>query len=211
MTANIEKRLAILGASGHGKVVADLAELLGFEVFFFDTEWPDLARNGCWSIEGNEEHFISRRSQFTGMVIAIGNNRVRAERQQYLESEGLVFATLVHPSAIVSYYAKVSPGSVVFANAVINADVQVGKGSIINTGATVDHDCQLGDFVHISPGAHLAGNVSIGAGSWVGIGAAVRQGITIGRDVMIGAGAAVVSDIPDGLSVAGVPARPLAR
>lgn len=203
--------LAVLGASGHGKVIADLAELLGYQVTFFDARWPQVKQNGCWPVEGDEQALVSRRAEFAALVVAIGNNRVRAERQLHLEKEGFPLATLIHPSAVVSRYAKVGAGSVVFANAVINADARVGKGAIINTGATVDHDCQLGDFVHISPGAHLAGNVVVGAGSWVGIGAAVRQGITIGKDVMIGAGAAVVSDIPDGLCVVGVPARPLAR
>ena len=208
MAAIPEKRLAILGASGHGKVIADLAELLGYKAIFFDARWPQVTQNGCWSIEGNELALITRRSEFAALVVAIGDNQVRAERQLHLESAGLSLTTLIHPSATVSRYAKIGPGSVVFANAVINADAQVGKGAIINTGATVDHDCDLGDFVHIAPGAHLAGNVIVRSGSWVGVGAVVKQGIEIGHKVVVGAGAVVVKSVESNQLVIGVPAKP---
>jgi len=82
---------------------------------------------------------------------------------------------------------------------------------ILNTLSSVDHDCQLGDFVHISPGAHIAGEVQIGDGSWIGIGASVIEGIKIGRNCIIGAGAAVIADVPDGVTVVGVPAKPIHR
>lgn len=205
------KSLALLGASGHGKVVADMAELLGFRVSFFDNIWPGITQSSHWPIEGSLDELNHRLDEFDGIVVAIGNNQVRAERLLELEARGAKLATLIHPSAQISRYATLGPGTVVFANAVINVDATLGKGVIINTGATVDHDCRLDDFVHISPGANLAGNVSVGTHSWVGIGAVVRQGTVVGSDVTVGAGAAVVSDIPPGSCVVGVPARPRAR
>jgi len=95
------------------------------------------------------------------------------------------------------------------AGAVLNPDVSVGAGGIINTGACVDHDCRLGEGVHVCPGVSLAGNVVVGDRAWVGIGSCVRQGVHIGRDVVVGAGATVITDIADGLTVGGTPARPL--
>ena len=94
------------------------------------------------------------------------------------------------------------------AGAVINMDVLVGKGCIINTGSTVDHDCGLADGVHICPGAHLAGEVHIGTSSWIGIGSSVCQCTRIGIRATVGAGAVVTEDVPDGITVVGVPAHP---
>ncbi|KAF0809839.1 Trimeric LpxA-like family protein [Alcanivorax sp. S71-1-4] len=203
------KRLAVLGASGHGKVVADLAELLGFTVQFFDRAWSERQAIAKWPVLGSECMLLDRALEFDGVVVAIGNNQVRAERFLELDAKGARLATLVHSSAQISRYAALGIGTVIFANAVINVDAFIGRGVIINTASTVDHDCHLSDFVHISPGVHLAGNVTVGCRSWVGIGASVRQGVTIGEDVVVGAGAVVVSDIPSGSCVVGVPAKPI--
>lgn len=204
------RKLAILGASGHGKVVADAAECFGWQsIEFFDDAWPDLQDNGVWPVVGNTTALMGRLADFDGVLVAIGNNRVRHVKLVELRTAGARLATLIHPDASVSRYAVIGEGSVVFAGAVVNADASVGLGGILNTGCSVDHDCLLGEAVHISPGARLAGGVQLGDLSWVGIGASVRQMIRIGTCVVVGAGAAVVSDIPDNSIVAGVPAKRL--
>lgn len=201
------KRLAIIGASGHGKVVADCAELCGWdEVVFFDDAWPQKLRNGAWLVSGDTQSLLERLDEFDGVVVAIGNNSVREAKLNTLSALGAPLPILAHPAAVVSRYAVIGAGSVLFAGAVVNVDCRIGVGAIINTGATVDHDCVLGDAVHISPGAHLAGGGCVGDRSWLGIGSSVRQLVTIGCDVVVGAGAAVVSDVPDACVVTGVPA-----
>lgn len=201
------KRLAILGASGHGKVVADLAELCGWDVAFFDDAHPGLQRNGVWSVLGTTDDLLQQKNEFSGAVVAIGHNRIRLEKMALLEQTGFTLVTLLHPQASVSRHASIGKGSVVFAGVVVNAFAEVGEGCILNTLCSVDHDCQLGAGVHVSPGAHLAGAVQVGDASWIGIGACVRQLMRIGDDVVVGAGAAVVSDVPNNVTVLGVPAR----
>lgn len=201
-------KLAILGASGHGKVVADTAECCGWQTIeFFDDAWPALQDNGVWSVVGDTTTLMSRVSDFDGVVVAIGNNRIRHTKLLELQAVGARLVTLIHPAATVSRYASISEGTVVFAGTVVNADTRVSLGGILNTGCSIDHDCVLGDAVHISPGARLAGGVRVGDLSWVGIGASVRQLISIGQRVMVGAGSAVVTDIPNDVMVAGVPAK----
>jgi len=202
------KQLALLGASGHGKVVADAALAAGWQVVvFFDDAWPGVSVNGHWPIFGGIAALLERLNEFDGVLVTIGNCTVRWQKQQILQAAGARLATVVHPHACVSLFARLGAGTVVMGGAVVSVDAVVGEASIINTGATVDHDCTLAHAVHISPGAHLSGNVTVGACSWVGVGSAVRQGVCIGAGVVVGAGTVVVKSVPDGLIMIGNPAR----
>lgn len=201
-------RLAILGASGHGKVVADTAECCGWQVIeFFDDAWPQTTRNGAWNVVGDTVLLKAALHTYDGVLVAIGNNHIRHRKLLELEEEGARICSLVHPAATVSRYALLESGSVVFAGVVVNADARIGMGAILNTGCSIDHDCVLGASVHVSPGARLAGGVRIGDLSWIGIGASVRQLVQVGSQVTVGAGTVVISDVSDLLTVAGVPAR----
>ena len=206
------KKLALLGAGGHARVIADMALISGWSsVSFFDDAWPEKGQTGEWDVTGNLSMLIENISNFDGVVIAIGNCEMRCQMQEKLIKAGASIVTIIHPSASVSPRAKLGTGSVVMANAVINAFASLGDGCVVNSGAIVEHDCNLDDFVHIAPGATLSGTVTVGNGSWIGVGATVRQGETIGKNVMVGAGSVVVKSIADGATVAGCPASPLAK
>ena len=204
------KRIVLIGAGGHGRVVADTATCLGYEqIDFLDANWPQMQMNGVWPVIGALDaekltEFIGSDCQF---FVSIGRNSIRQTAFKKLDEATV--STLVHPSAIVSKFATIGSCTIVVAGVVVNAFASIGTGVILNTGCTIDHDCEISDFVHISPGASLAGGVKIGARTWVGIGAAVREGVIIGKDVMIGAGAVVVKNVADGSKVMGVPARNL--
>lgn len=203
--------LLIVGAGGHGKVVADAALETGEwdEIVFLDDAWPEKQKNGSWNIHGKIDHLAGWRTRCADAVVAMGNNRLRVELQSRLIAAGFEMATIIHPSAQVSRFAKLGMGCVVFANAVVNVDAVIGEAAIINTAATIDHDCRLGKGVHVAPGANLGGGVSVGDFSWIGIGAAVRHYIAIGGNVTVGAGAVVVSNIKDDVTAVGMPARPI--
>ena len=205
-------KLAVLGASGHGKVVADTAQACGWkQIDFFDDAWPTRQQNGHWQITGGLAQLLPRLDDYDGVFVAIGNNRIRYGKLTELESAVANIVSLIHPQAVISQYASIGIGTLVLAGVVVNVDTVIGRGVILNTGCSVDHDCVLHDGVHICPGARLAGGVEVGKLSWVGIGSCVRQSLRIGTGVVIGAGAAVVTDIADALTVVGVPARALLK
>ncbi|MDO4998501.1 MAG: acetyltransferase, partial [Neisseria sp.] len=142
-------------------------------------------------------------------AIAIGNNRVRLQWFKRLSDLGFSQPNIVHPSAVISPFAQIGAANVVLANAVIQAAASVGNACIINTAAGVEHDCHLADGVHLSPKAHLAGTCRVGECSWLGIGSLTRQGINIEQNNIIGAGAVVLNDTADGITLVGVPAKPI--
>ncbi|WP_318484218.1 acetyltransferase [Photobacterium leiognathi] len=203
-------RLAILGASGHGKVLADIASIKNWDVVdFFDDRWPKLTKIEHWSVEGNTETLLECLDSYDGVIVGIGNNSIRLQKQQQLEQRKAKLVSLIHPSAVISNSVALELGSVVMANAVINPFCKIGKACIVNTASTIDHDCYLADGVHISPGANLAGGIKIGSRSWVGIGANIIQLIEIGDDVIVGAGSTVIHSISSCQKVVGSPAKPI--
>jgi sugar O-acyltransferase (sialic acid O-acetyltransferase NeuD family) len=203
-------RLLIAGAGGHGRVVADAAEISAEnwdQIAFVDDRYPELAVSGLWQVVGKLDDLSGLAGNFDACIAAVGSASLRLSLLDRSRSYGFNIPVIVHPQATVSRHARLEPGSVVVAGAVVNIGTDIGMGCIINTGATVDHDCRLGAGVHICPGAHLAGNVAVGARSWFGIGAIARQGIRIGADVTVGAGAVCLEDVRDGVVVVGAPAR----
>lgn len=202
----MEKSIVIIGASGHGKVVADIARKTGYKkIIFLD---DNAHRTSCveYPVEGPVAGY---RNYDCDMVVAIGNAEVRQRIQTELMNAGKHLATLIHPAAVLGENVVLGEGTVVMAGAVVNPCVLIGKGCIINTCASVDHDCEVEDYVHISVGAHLAGNVHVGKGTWIGIGAVINNNISITSGCMIGAGAVVVHDIGIEGTYIGVPVRRL--
>ncbi|MDO6542477.1 acetyltransferase [Photobacterium sanguinicancri] len=199
------KTLAILGASGHGKVVADIAESTGWdEIVFFDDNWPSITCVEGWEVIGTFADLLL--SQISSVFVAIGDGNTRYDKLRLLEGKNKTLETIIHPSSIISKYACVGAGSIICEGAVIKAFSKVGMANIINSNATIGHDCLIGDACHISLSTSIAGNVSIGFGSWVGNSASIRQNITIGQNVMIGTGSVVVKDVDANFTVVGNPA-----
>lgn len=207
---NTRKCLVIIGAGGHGKVVADVARRMGCygTIFFLDDDSSVKECSG-FSVVGKSNE-IGRYIKEYDVFVAVGNAATRGRIMDELKAAGAFLPVLIHPDAVVGQGVMVGDGTVVMAGAVINPDTQVGDGCIINTCSSVDHDCRIGDYVHVSVGAHVAGGVSIGKNSWIGAGAVIRNQICIAKDCMIGAGAVVVKNIEAGGTYIGVPARKMA-
>jgi sugar O-acyltransferase (sialic acid O-acetyltransferase NeuD family) len=201
----MNQQVIVIGAGGHGKVIADMIRSCGDTVLgFLDDSLPPPETVCGIPVLGKTEDYVNYPdAQF---VIAIGNGFVRQRVAQRLE--GVKWYTAIHPSAVVSPMGTaIGEGTVVMAGAVINPCAVIGKHCIINTGSSVDHDNCIGDYTHISVGATLAGTVTVGNTVWVGAGAVVSNNISICDGCMIGAGAVVIRNIDKTGTYVGVPAR----
>lgn len=196
------KKLIIIGASGHGKVIADIAVRNGYEDIVFLDDDESVKECGGYLVIGKS---TEAGKIDTDVIVGIGNADVRKRIQESIPNEKLV--TLIHPDTVVAEDVVIGKGTVVMAGAVINPGVRIGKGCIINTCSSVDHDCVVGDYVHIAVGSHLCGTVSVGSGTWIGAGATVSNNISICPDCMIGAGAVVVKNIVEAGRYVGLPAK----
>ncbi|ULM95691.1 acetyltransferase [Peribacillus frigoritolerans] len=203
----MKNKLLIIGASGHGKVVADIALKMNkwASIAFLDDDASIKTSMGIEVIGKSAE--ASTHINDYDIFVGIGNNSTREKIQEKLESKGANIPTLIHPSAVIGEQVKLAYGTAVMAGVVINCCTRIGKGCIINTGATIDHDNLIEDFVHISPGAHLAGTVKVGHRSWLGVGSIVSNNINITSSCNVGAGAVVVKDITESGIYIGIPAR----
>lgn len=201
----MNKKIVIIGAGGHGKVVANIAKLNGYEEILFLDDGGDKKINGLYPVVGTTSEIGNYKDY--DFIVAIGNNQVRNKITTNLYDNSYKVVTLIHPTAVIDETVIIGDGSVVMANAVINAYAKLGKGCIVNTAATIDHDDVLEDYVHVCPGANVAGSTTIGYESWVGIGSSVINNVTIAPKCMIGAGTVVVNNLLETGTYVGVPAK----
>lgn len=203
--------VVIVGAGGHGKVVLDILSAAGGHrvVGFLDAD-PALRGTAVGGLPVlGPVNLLAKlwQQKVRHGVVAIGDNRTRRRYGDLLREQGFTLANAVHPSAVVSAAATLGANVVVAAQAVVGVDARVDDFAIVNTGATVDHECHVGAAAHVTPGVRLAGRVRVGEEAFVGLGAIVIQCLSIGRGATVGAGAVVLTDVPDGATVVGVPAR----
>lgn len=195
--------LIIIGGGGHAKVIADIATANGYNILgFLDDNDAACEFSGIKRL-GKIEDCV-KYSDKAKFIIAIGNNTVR---KNICQKYPLHFATLIHPSAVISKYSQIGEGTVVMPNAVVNSHSKIGKQCIINTAAVVEHDNQIGDYTHLSPNAALCGTVKVGEMCHIGAGATIINNTSICDNVVVGAGAVVVKDITENGTYVGVPAK----
>lgn len=204
------KKLLIFGAGGHSKVCIETALSAGYtiEAIFDD----DNSKEGETFLDipivgGTEKLLKEYPPDSYELFIAIGNNRMRMEKYEFLKDRGYSFAKLIHPFSFISKTAEIGDNVLIMPGVVVNSMTVISANVILNTGCTVDHECKIMPHVHIAPGVNLAGNVFVGTGSFLGIGSKVIQEIKIGILNIIGAGAVVIRDTENFGVYTGIPAK----
>tara|TARA_Y100001935_G_scaffold43804_1_gene35795 strand:+ start:107 stop:706 length:600 start_codon:yes stop_codon:yes gene_type:complete len=193
----MDKKIAIIGAGGHGKVVGEIASLNTYDtIHFFDDKAAEIT-NYPFTIINKINYLEKNFENYDAFFVAIGDNQIRCEKIKWLKHFNKKIVNLIHPKSTISKFSSLGVGCCVMANAVINPGVIIKEGVIINTSASIDHDCMLEDFVHISPNCSLSGNVRIGKLTHLGTGTSVHPGICIGKTVKTAVGSRILKDIFD--------------
>jgi UDP-perosamine 4-acetyltransferase len=201
-SADAVPSVVVVGAGGHGRVVAEALLRAGVPVLgFCDPKAPTGAPGpfGLRVLGGDDALEPLDRG---GVLLANGvgsirTTRLRREVHERLSARGFRWQPVVHPGAIVALDARLGAGAQVLAGAVVCCGTDIGANAILNTRASVDHDCSVGAHAHIAPGATISGGVVIGEGAHVGIGCTIVEGIRIGARCLVVAGSTIVADVPD--------------
>jgi sugar O-acyltransferase (sialic acid O-acetyltransferase NeuD family) len=206
-------RLVIVGAGGHGRVVADIIDLLKKQIKLIGFLDDDIRLKG--KIINNKPVLGRTRAlrdiEYDEVVVTIGDNILRKKLFFDILNYGNRFSTICHPNSIISPTVELGQGTQIIGGVVVNTGSRIGQNSIINTGCTIDHDNWIGDHVHIAPGVHLGGSVVIDDDTFIGMGVIVAPQCKIGKGCIIGAGSIVLKDISDGQFAYGTPATPQSR
>lgn len=203
----MKDKLIIIGASGHGKVVVDIAMKMNKwkSIAFLDDD-ESIKMSFELEVLGKTADAIKYKDE-ADFFVAIGNNTIRKKIQEKIMDIGISVVSLIHPDSVIGTDVKIGVGTAIMAGVVINSSTRIGKGCIINTSSSLDHDNIIEDYVHISPGVMTAGNVSIGESTWLGIGSIVSNNLNICSGCKVGAGALVIKDIIEPGTYVGGPVR----
>ena len=204
----LDKKVAIVGYSGHAFVVADAAISAGINITQY-TDKNESERNpfklkyiGFESETGFFDNNLNK-----GFILGIGDNKIRETTYNLLISKRINVLNVIHPSSQISKQLKIGKGNFVSKNTAINPLVTIEDACIINTGAIIEHECYISKAAHIGPGVVLAGNVYVGERSFIGANTVIKEGVSVGSDVVIGADSVVLKDVSNGQKIAGNPAK----
>jgi len=208
--------ILIIGAGGHGQVVADILHCMRLSnpevclIGYLDDN-PDSHGNIILGVRVLGPPAALRQIAHDAVIVAIGDNQVRSRYFDDLRQAGETLAIARHPQSIIASDVKIGCGSMICAGAIVNTGACIGENVILNTGCSVDHHSRIGKHAHIAPGAHLGGEVNVGDGTLVGLGSSIIPRCSVGAWSIVGAGAVVHRDIPDSATAIGVPAKVVRR
>lgn len=184
-------KLLIIGAGGHGRSVAEAAleSNKWSEIHFADDSVDKVQHVNGLPVVGRLNSYMHLDTEYDGVIVAIGNNAVRAGILHDCIKLNLPVVSIIHPRAYVSRSAEIGDGTSILAGATVGANAKVGMGCVINCNSCIDHDCVLDDYVHLGVGVHLAGGVVIGRSSVLQAGACAGHEAEIPQDTTWGPGA----------------------
>lgn len=203
-----DKKIILVGYSGHGLVLADTAFENGLNVIgYTDKIFKEFNPFGLKYLGDESSLDLNEWDLDFAFLLGVGDNVLREKIYNYMSENGKEIISLIHSSASISKFSSIGGGVFINKNVSINAFANIGKNVLLNTGCIIEHDCILGDSVHVGPSAVLAGGVKIGNRTFIGANSIIRQGVKIGEDVLVGAGSVILEDIPSGKKIVGNPGR----
>ena len=203
-----DRKIILVGYSGHGLVVADTAFENNLHVIGYTEKSISNVNHYKLDYLGNESSpNFDLWNLDVDFILGIGDNLLREKIFNLIIEKGKKVISLINSTSAISSFSRIGEGVFINRYVTVNALANVGNNVILNTGCIIEHECYIYDNVHVAPGAVLAGNVKVGAGTLIGANAVVKQGVVIGKNVIVGAGTVVLNDVPDGKKLVGNPNR----
>ena len=206
-----DNRLIVIGAGGHSKIVAATVEAEARYRIVGLLDDDESKQKSTWygyEVLGTSAELPRLREQgVSNVLVAVGDNAVRAHLAEFALHEGFELVKAIHPTAVILRGSEIGEGTVVLPLAFVGAEARVGRGALLSVGVMVAHDSVVGDWSQLCPGVRLGGHARVGAYSFFGMGATVLPRVSVGERAVIGANAAVIRNVPAGATAVGVPAR----
>lgn len=209
------KSIAIVGAGGFARevewLIRDLSDC-GTAYHFLGFLVSDCSKPGqhdspvLGDLEWLQKHHVDC------LAIGIGSPSVRASLPCKLKEShpDIQWPSLIHPSVRMDKNScVVGEGAILCAGVIGTVNVRFGPFCLVNLSCTIGHEADIGRGAVLNPTVNISGGVTVGEGVLIGTGAQVLQYLTIGDSATVGAGAVVTKHVPAGITVAGVPAKPM--
>ncbi|MCW3467952.1 acetyltransferase [Chitinophaga nivalis] len=201
------QEIYILGAGGFAKEVYFLiTQIGGYDIRgFVDIKAGDPIKIGKTMVPVWGEADIADKK---GAALAIGIGQPKIIKKLAAAfGEGFYFPNLIHPGVIIDEdNVTFGRGNILTANVVFTTGITVGSFNIFNLATTVGHDVVIGDHNVFNPCVAISGFVKIGDTNLIGVKATILEGKTVGSQSIVGAAGLVLKDVPDNVTVVGVPA-----
>jgi UDP-perosamine 4-acetyltransferase len=202
--------ILIYGSGGHALTVFSAVKLRGdhqVSAFVID-EVSEATPKSLYGVPVIAQQDLSGKPSLPrDFIVAIGDNVVREQKTELMESQGYRCVSIVHPFSCIGVGTTLGRGVFISTGAVLDPEVELGDGVIVNVKAGVGHNTKVGAYTHFCPRASIGGNSTIGNRCFFSMCSTVIPGIDIGDDVFVGVGAIATKSIPDNMLAVGAPAR----
>ena len=206
------KNIVIVGAGGVGREVSLIIQ----QINQLDPTWNLLGYiddnvemwgkviNGYVVIGGIDTLLMMEKDTY--VIIAMASYKVKKAIVKKLNNK-FKFATIIHPKVWIHDFMKIGEDCIVYEGVVLTANIIIGDHVIISPKCGIGHDSVISDYVSLLWNVNISGNDKISEGVMFGSGSTIIQGKTVGKGAIIGAGAVVIDNIPEDVTVVGVPAK----
>ena len=205
------KKIIIAGAGGFGRELLQWIkdvnkanptwEIMGFiddnlhALDGVEIDYPVIGTIRDWVPKEDEE-----------FALAFGSPALKRKIVSILKGKGAKFATIIHPTAMLSEFAHYGEGFIMFPYSKLSCNSTVGE-FVTLLSTPIGHDNEIGDFTVISGGCNIVRNVKIGKDVFLAAGVCIAQDVVIGDGAYLGLGSVILKDVKPGAKMFGNPAR----
>lgn len=206
------KNLIIIGARGYGRIVYNLAlESIKAGANYIIKGFLDGKKDaldkfvGYPPILSSVEDYVPQKDDV--FICALGEVKYKKQYAQMIIDKGGEFINVISPTANIMTNVSFGKGCVVGDGTNICCDTRIGNFVTILGGAIIGHDVEIANWAHLGSFSFMGGFSALGEGACLQTGAKLIPHKTMGKYSLGGVGSIILSNVKDGATVFGVPAK----